>query len=171
MHTPIRLRHCVSATFILLVSASTSAGTPPKTFGSFKDWQAVSSIADKKRSCYIVSRPVESSPKNANRGDIYFMVIREAGAGHDKLSLRIGYPFKEGATATVRIGKQVFRLNTVDKYAWPADKATARRLVKAMRAGQDMKVSGVSTRGTKTTDKFSLLGFTAAHKAITKACK
>ena len=99
------------------------------------------------------------------------MVIREAGAGHDKLSLRVGYPFKEGATATVRIGEQVFRLNTGDKYAWPADTATAKRLVKAMRAGQDMMVSGVSTRGTKTTDKFSLLGFTAAHKAISKACR
>ncbi len=156
---------------MLLLTASPTAGTPPKTFGSFKDWQAVTYTADKKRSCYIVSRPVESSPKDANRGDIYFMVTREAGTDHDKLSLRIGYPFKEGATATLLIGEEVFRLNTGDQYAWPSDTVTAKRLVRTMRAGRDMMVSGVSTRGTKTTDKFSLLGFTAAHKAISDACR
>ena len=62
-------------------------------------------------------------------------------------------------------------MNTGDKYAWPPEAAVTRRLVKAMRAGRDMVVNGVSTRGTKTTDTFSLLGFTAAHKAISKACR
>ncbi len=154
----------------MLLTADSAAGTAPKTFGNFKAWQAVTSTAEGKKTCYIVSRPTESVPKNANRGDIYFMVTREAASKHDKLSLRVGYPFKQDTNATIRVGKQVFRLNTGDKYAWPPDEATARQLVKAMRAGREMMVSGVSTRGTKTMDTFSLLGFTAAHKAISKAC-
>jgi hypothetical protein len=34
-----------------------------------------------------------------------------------------------------------------------------------------MTVEGISSRGTKTTDVFSLSGFTAAYNAITRACK
>jgi hypothetical protein len=33
-----------------------------------------------------------------------------------------------------------------------------------------MVVKGTSSRGTKTTDSYSLLGFTKAHKAIDTAC-
>ena len=34
-----------------------------------------------------------------------------------------------------------------------------------------MIVDGVSSKGTKTTDTYSLSGFTKARKAIDKACK
>jgi len=39
-----------------------------------------------------------------------------------------------------------------------------------MRAGGELVVKGVSTRGTLTTDTYSLKGFTAAWKAINTAC-
>lgn len=45
-----------------------------------------------------------------------------------------------------------------------------RKLVKAMKAGSKMVVVGYSSRGTKTTDTYSLSGFTAAYNAISKAC-
>ena len=171
MHTPVTPRNACAALLMLVFAASADGGTAPKAFGDFKAWQAVSYTSEDKKTCYIVSRPTESAPKNANRGDIYFMVSRESGAKRDKLSLRVGYPFKEETTASIRIGKQVFELNTGDKYAWPADAMVTRDLVKAMRAGRDMIVNGMSARGTKTTDTFSLQGFTAAHKAMSKACR
>ena len=40
-----------------------------------------------------------------------------------------------------------------------------------MRAGANMIVRGKSWRGTNTKDTYSLLGFTAALRAINKACK
>ncbi len=43
-------------------------------------------------------------------------------------------------------------------------------MVQAMRRGRKMVVRGLSTRGTKTVDTYQLAGFTAAHKAIGKAC-
>lgn len=171
MRALIKLWSLIAAILMLLVVVPANGGTVPKAFGNFKAWQAVTYTADGKKTCYIVSRPAESTPKNANRGDIYFMVTHESGTNRDKLSLRVGYPFKEDTTANIRIGRQIFHLNTGDKYAWPSDATVTRRLVKAMRAGRDMIVKGVSTRGTETTDEFSLLGFTAAHKAISKACK
>lgn len=40
-----------------------------------------------------------------------------------------------------------------------------------MKAGRTMIVRGTSTRGTATTDTYSLTGFTAGMKAIDEACK
>jgi hypothetical protein len=54
--------------------------------------------------------------------------------------------------------------------AWSRDARGDAALVKAMRAGKSMIVTGVSGRGTATKDRYSLAGFTAAHKAINKSC-
>ena len=40
-----------------------------------------------------------------------------------------------------------------------------------MRGGSQITVEGISSRGTKTTDVFSLSGFSAAHNMISSACK
>ena len=39
------------------------------------------------------------------------------------------------------------------------------------RAGAEMVVTGTSWRGTETRDTYSLSGFSAAHKAISTACR
>ena len=49
--------------------------------------------------------------------------------------------------------------------------AMRRAVQQAMRSGAKMIVTGVSSRGTKTIDTYSLSGISAAHKAIGTACK
>jgi hypothetical protein len=39
-----------------------------------------------------------------------------------------------------------------------------------MRRGSTMTVTGMSSKGTQTTDTFSLSGFSKAYEAIGKAC-
>jgi hypothetical protein len=55
--------------------------------------------------------------------------------------------------------------------AWAPTPADDSQLVKAFRAGVDVIVEGVSTRGTTTVDTFSLLGFTAALESAQGRCK
>ncbi len=43
--------------------------------------------------------------------------------------------------------------------------------VDAMKRGTEMVVRGISSRGTRTTDTYSLSGVTAAMNEIDKACK
>ncbi|MGZ8996253.1 MAG: invasion associated locus B family protein [Rhodospirillales bacterium] len=43
-------------------------------------------------------------------------------------------------------------------------------MLDAMRAGRQMVVKGTSTRGTLTTDTYSLNGFSTALQSIDKAC-
>ena len=61
-------------------------------------------------------------------------------------------------------------MQTEGERAWPRDPRDDNKLVRAMKGGLNMVVTGRSTRGTKTTDTYSLLGFTAAMNAIDKAC-
>ena len=56
-------------------------------------------------------------------------------------------------------------------HAFAVDTKTDKALVDAMIRGARMVVKGTSSRGTKTTDTYSLKGFSAAFKTIGKACK
>ena len=53
---------------------------------------------------------------------------------------------------------------------WHPSPEVNRSLVGAMRAGLAMVTTGRSKRGTKTVDTYSLHGFSAAYKAISRAC-
>jgi hypothetical protein len=67
-------------------------------------------------------------------------------------------------------GRNAFTLFTHDETAWAYDEDDA-KLVTAMKAGSEMVVVGTSSRGTRTTDTYSLMGFTNAHEAITGECQ
>ena len=58
-----------------------------------------------------------------------------------------------------------------DQIAWTSDPEIDGMLIKAMQRGTTMIIKGVSSRGTNTKDTYSLRGFTAAYKAISKVCK
>ena len=58
-----------------------------------------------------------------------------------------------------------------DQIAWTSDPEFDGILIKAMQRGTTMIIKGVSSRGTNTKDTYSLSGFTAAYKAISKVCK
>lgn len=71
----------------------------------------------------------------------------------------------------MRIGKREIALQFDGDKGWPVLPSEDSRAVNAMKAGSKMTIRGISSRGTKTSDSYSLLGFTAAYNAITKACK
>ena len=89
----------------------------------------------------------------------------------NEVSISIGYPFKKDSTLEMTIGKQTFSLFTDSDTAWNRTAAEDDKMVAAMKAGATMIGRGVSARGTKTTDTYSLSGFTKAHAAMDKACK
>ena len=55
--------------------------------------------------------------------------------------------------------------------AWNNHSKNDNRMVKAMQRGVKMTANGISRRGTKTTDVFSLTGFTKAFFATKRLCK
>ena len=66
--------------------------------------------------------------------------------------------------------KQKFKLFADKETAWTLDDKADRALVQAMIKGSTMVVEGLSSRGTKTRDIYSLSGFGKMYQAIGKAC-
>jgi len=140
--------------------------------GTFTDWQARSYKEGGAQVCTMFSVPKSSEGDYTNRGDVYvFVTHRPAHNRVDEVSINIGYTFKKGAPVNAIISGTTFELFSDRSTAWTRDSKSDRAMVRAMRAGADMIVQGISSRGTRTTDMFSLSGFTAAHNAISNACK
>jgi hypothetical protein len=82
-----------------------------------------------------------------------------------------GYRYKPQSDVTVKIDKKTFTLFTIEDRAYAESEEDDIRIIAAMKRGSKMTVVGTSSRGTKTTDTYSLLGFTKAKSVIDKTCK
>jgi len=154
-----------------LAFAHGAAAQTPQSIGSFKDWDAYSYGEKGAKVCYVAATPLDSDPKNVRRGEIFFLVAhRPKDKVSDEVNLHMGYPLKPGTAVRVEICGRRFELDIKDENAWTKSPADDAKLVAAMIRGNEMIVRGTSRRGTRTVDRYSLLGFTAAHKAIDRAC-
>jgi len=146
-----------------------SAGV--KSAKVFKDWSVHVAGKNKQKICYLHGEPKKSAGKYNRRGPTYMQVThRVADRARNEVSITAGYSYKKGSDVNVKIDKKTFSMFTDGATAWSRDARGDAALVAAMRAGTTMVVTGTSTRGTVTKDRYSLAGFTAAHKAINKAC-
>lgn len=115
--------------------------------------------------CYVLSIPTVKEPTDRNHGDVFFLVSQKPdGSAGFEPQVEVGYPLKEDASITVTVDGKTFDLFAKGNNAWVRDVAQEPALVAAMRAGSTMKVSGQSSRGTKTSYTYSLSGVTAALK-------
>ena len=143
-----------------------------KEIGTYKDWSAHMLIENKSKICYMHGVPKKSAGKYKKRGDTYMQVThRTREKTRNEVSVTAGYTFRKGSEATLTIDGKNYVLFTHADTAWAGEENPDDKLVAAMRAGRKMVVKGVSGRGTETTDNYSLSGFTAAHNAISKACR
>ncbi len=160
---------------VSLLAATTFANAQPKPdlLGTFKDWAAYTYNSGKGKVCYIVSQPKDSSPKGLNRDAVFFLVTHRPGDKvRNEVNTIIGYPFRKGSTTSVTIDKaSAFKFFTSGDGAWAGSKDADSKVVRAMKAGGSMVVVGRSGRGTKTTDRYSLAGVTAAMQKIDETCK
>ena len=164
--------------FLIPGLALTLMGAPLQTaaaetpLGVFGDWEAYTDKDNGKLVCYMAAVPKKAVGKYKRRGKTYLLIAhRPAERSTNVVSFRAGYGFKKGAKVKFIIGKKTVQLFTEDGWAYTPDAAQDNALVKMMIRGAKLTVKGTSSRGTKTTDTYSLKGFTAAYKAIGKACK
>lgn len=165
------------AALLVFAVASPASMAQDKTdlIGSFNDWDAFTLRRGNGNTlCYMVSVPKswKASRENVRRGDIYITIThRPSGDVRDQVNIVVGYPLKNGSEVKATIdGQTSFELFTQGDGAWLYTAEQDREMVQAMRRGVNLVVEGTSGRGTDTTDRYSLMGFTAAYNAISKAC-
>ena len=155
-----------------LVPFSTDMARGESFLGQHSDWEAFSDKEAGKTFCYVGSEPTKMRGKYKKRGATYIIVThRPAEKSQNVVSIRAGYTHKASSEVEITVGKKKFKLFTKDGWAFTRDSSTDNALVKAMVRGTVMTVKGISGRGTKTTDTYSLKGFTAAYRTIGIACK
>lgn len=151
--------------------ASPTLAADPKPVGQYGDWTSYYIMEGGQKVCYMVSKPVNAKGNYTNRGEIFALIThRPSENTKDVFSYITGYTYKQGSDATVKIDGKKYILFTQDDTAWAPDAAADSALAKAIRSGSNMVVTGTSSRGTLTTDTYSLKGSGAAYKAISKEC-
>lgn len=139
--------------------------------GAFKYWSAFTADAPDGKVCWAATAPVSTDYSGDSRGDVYVMVsIRPSSGVSGEISIISGYPYDEKRTAQVKIGSSTFSFFTSQDGAWLETRREEEQMIRAMKAGSKASVTGYSNSGSRSSDSFSLLGFTAAFNAAQKAC-
>ena len=153
------------------LAAGHAAAAQSKLLSKHADWDASVRAIGKERVCYVSSLPKKSAGDYTKRGEASVIVAhwpkRKRWA---EVTINAGYKYKPKSEVVMRIGGANHRLFTNGEQAY-AYKGEDPKLVRAMRAGARMTIIGMSSRGTRTVDTYSLKGISAALKAIDAECR
>ena len=118
--------------------------------------------------CYIGSSPNKEEGKYKERGPTYVIVYR-INRGLEKIvQVTAGYNYDENKPVIVKIDQTSFEFFGKEDSAWTKDRD--KEVIYAMQKGIEMIVQGHSSRGTLTTDTYTLQGFTTAFNKLSKDC-
>src|SRR4051812_41043255 len=146
----------------------------PVLLGQFGDWGAYKATPGGKSVCFALAKPTSAVTEPAGRhrdASYMFVSTRPAEKVKNEVSAIVGFPQKPGADTTAAIGAESFAMYTQNDGAWIKNAAEEAKLVAAMRKGNDLVLKSESTRGTKTTDTYSLKGLPQALDKVAEECK
>ncbi len=142
--------------------------------GQFGDWGAYTATPGGKKVCFVLSKPTSATtdPAGRNRDASYaFVSTRPSEKVTNEVSLIVGYPQKPSHDASAEVDSRSFVLYTQNDGAWVKNAGDEAQMVDAMRKGSTMIIKSESTRGTKTTDTYSLRGVADALDKVAAECK
>ena len=158
-------------TFTLLTLAPSKA-EELKKIGKFKDWQTIVLVEPNGTVCFAQSSPVLQAPKSNKREAKLFVTFRPGDKITDEISTSPGYEFNKNNSVTAISGKNKIKFDIKQQgFAWIADNKIEKKMVKLMKTGSRIMITGHNEKGSQTIDHYSLLGFTKAYGAAKKACR
>jgi len=155
-------------------AAPNVGGVKPTLLGQYGEWGAYTASPGSKKVCFVIAKPTtaETNPPNRPRNPVYmFVSTRPADKVTNEVSIITGYPFKPGSEASVTVGSTSYALYTQQDGAWIKNATEEVQLVDAMRGGQSAVVKGTSSKGTQSTDTYSLKGLSQALDRVAQECK
>ena len=181
MNNPFLLRTllavlAVSVCAVFPASAQKKSPTEQAVLlGQFGDWGAYKADPGGKAVCFALSKPTkgETDPPGRNRDPAYaFVSTRPSEKVKNQISIVVGYPQKPGHDALATIdGSTKYALYTEDDGAWVKNTGEESQMVDAMRKGTSFVITSESSRGTKTTDTYSLKGVGEALDKVAAECQ
>ena len=163
----------ITACFIILFLSSLNQlqAQEVKKIGKYKDWEAMVVSQASGKVCFAQSSPILQAPKSNKRDAKLFVAFRPNESIANEVSVTPGYEFNKSNSVTAVSGKSKFKFDIKEQgFAWIADNKVEIKMIKQMRKGSRLMVTGYNQKGSQTIDHYSLLGFTKAYNASRKAC-
>ena len=159
---------------ILIISnfiLSNSFAEELKKVGKFKDWEAIVLFNQNGKVCFAQSKPVLQSPKKNDRDSRLFVSFRPEDKVLDEISTTSGYEFNSQNSILAVSGKKKYKFDIAqDGFAWIAENKIEKRMIKTMKKGSRIMITGYNKTGSQTIDHYSLMGFSKAYNAAKKNC-
>ena len=161
--------------FIILILVSLFAvsanSQEVKKVGKFKDWETIIITEQTGKVCFAQSVPVLQAPKSNPREARMFVSFRPAEKINDEISVTGGYEFNNQNSIIATSGKSKYKFDIAQEgFAWIADNKLENKMIKTMKKGSRIMITGHNQKGSQTIDHYSLLGFTKAYNAAKTSC-
>ena len=150
----------------LVASLASAQETTVKPVRTIQEWSVYVHETEDRKQCFAASVPQRShntrggKPVWVRRGITQVSVKFQPNISADgEVSFTGGYPFDPEETVELTVSENTFILYVDGKWAWAGSPEEDRKIHDAFRRGATAVVTGISARGTTTTDTFSLFGF------------
>ena len=167
------IRKIVFVSIIFTLSlVSQSLSQEIKKIGKFKDWETMTLIEAGEKVCFAQTKPILQAPKSNKREAKLFVTFRPNEKITDEISVTPGYEFNKNNSVTAVSGKYKFKFDIKQSgFAWIADNKIEVKMVRQMKRGSRIMITGYNQKGSQTIDHYSLLGFTKAYEAAKTTCR
>ena len=136
-----------------------------------KDWEAYVVKNESGKVCFAQSIPILQAPKSNPREARLFVSFRPNEKISDEISITSGYEYNKKNSVMARSGKYRYKFDiSQENFAWIADNKKEKKMIKTMKRGSRIMVTGYNQKGSQTIDHYSLLGFTKAYNSAKKNC-
>ena len=164
------IRYFLFFTFFIMLNYQATA-EEVKKIGKFKDWETMVMKNDSELVCFAQSKPILQSPKKNSREARLFVTFRPNQKISDEISITAGYEFNNKNSITAKSGKNKYKFDIAqENFAWLTDNKQEKKMIKIMKKGSRIMITGYNQEGSQTIDHYSLLGFTKAYGAAKKNC-
>ena len=157
---------------IFIFSLTSVSAEELKKIGKFKDWETLVLNKDNELVCFAQTKPVLQSPKSSNlREARLFVSFRPNEKISDEISITAGYEFNKKNSIVGKSGKNKYKFDIAQEgFAWIADNKIEKKMIRTMKKGSRIMITGYNQKGSQTIDHYSLLGFTKAYSSAKKSC-
>ena len=160
----------ILALFTLLAITNVSAEEVKKVLKN-KDWEAYVVKNEASKICFAQSMPILQAPKSNIREARLFVTFRPNEKISDEISITSGYEYNKKNSVMAKSGKYKYKFDiSQENFAWIADNKKEKKMIKTMKRGSRIMVTGYNQKGSQTIDHYSLLGFTKAYNSAKKSC-
>ena len=162
-------------TFLLICSAlflnTNVFSQEVKKIGKYKDWETIVFIDGQNKVCFAQSVPVLQAPKKNQRDARFFVSFRPNDKISDEISITSGYEYNNQNSITATSGKSKYKFDIAqENFAWISENKVEKKMIRTLKKGSRIMVTGYNKSGSQTIDHYSLLGFTKAYNSAKKNC-